>query len=132
MLATIRTSCLALVLVALVVGCSSTTPSPLGERAIVKGKVTIDGKPVTSGSVGFFPVDRGQGDEQYGLIDKNGHYTAAVFPGKYRVAIEPEGVRSGSHGKSSGVPTKFQKPDTSGIEVEVPSGGREDLDFPLK
>jgi hypothetical protein len=132
MIASIRNSCLALVLVSLAGGCSASTRSPLGERGIVKGKVTFDGKPVTSGSVGFFPVERGQGDEQYGFIDKSGQYTASLFPGKYRVAIEPEGVRSGSAGKSSAVPAKFQKPDTSGIEVEVPSGGREALDFPLK
>jgi hypothetical protein len=132
MRSTIRSCCLALALVAVGVGCQGTTPSPLGERGIVKGKVTFDNKPVTGGSVGFFPVDRGQGDEQYGFIDKNGQYTAALFPGRYRVAIEPEGVRSGSGSKPTGVPAKFQKPDTSGLEVEVPSGGKDGLDFPLK
>ncbi|HKB02618.1 MAG TPA: hypothetical protein VKD90_10385 [Gemmataceae bacterium] len=128
----LRMSCLVLAMVVIAGGCTSNTRSPLGERAVVKGKVSIDGKAVTNGSVGFFPVDPGRGDEQYGFIDKNGQYSAALFPGKYRVAIEPEGVRSGNAGRPSGVPAKFQKPDTSGLEAEIPSGGREGMDFILK
>jgi len=54
-------------------------------KAKVHGKVTLDGKDVSAGTISFFPVD-GKGQTAAGII-KDGSYTAEVPPGSMRVEI---------------------------------------------
>lgn len=71
----------------LAVGCGS------GDRGLVpvEGQVTIDGKPITSGRIEFFPES---GRPAIGNIDSEGRYQLQTYepgdgakPGNYRVAI---------------------------------------------
>ncbi len=64
----------------LVAGCSE--PSTTAE---VSGSVSVDGVPVESGSIGFFPVD-GKSSTA-GAVIKAGRYTAQVPFGKSKVEI---------------------------------------------
>ena len=47
-----------LALAGLLAGCHTQVPSRLGERAVVKGRVTVRGAPVPRGTVVFTPVPR--------------------------------------------------------------------------
>jgi hypothetical protein len=124
---------LALVLAALVLasGCSSETRARLGTRAVVKGKVTLKGAPQTRGSVVFIPVDPTKGDEQYGALGANGEYVTSVFPGKYKVAIQPEYLKSPGLKGGMNIPNKYWDANTSGLEVEIPDSGKDGADFPI-
>jgi len=113
-------------------GCSGETKSRLGARAVVKGKVTLNNVPQTKGTVVFYPVDPTKGDEQTGTLGANGEYVTSVFPGKYKVAVEPEYIKSPGLKGGMNIPNKYWKPDTSGLEIEVPSSGKEGADWPLK
>ena len=77
-----RTACAAAVLAALVAGCSDA-------RVVVRGKVTLDGKPVDGGSISFQPQD-GAGPGTGGNIE-DGEYRlegpAAATPGSKIVTI---------------------------------------------
>jgi hypothetical protein len=126
-----RTVLLAVVLV--VAGCDGgPAPSPLGAPVTVKGKVTLNGAPLTKGTVAFFPVEPGKGDESFGVLGPGGEFTTTVFPGKYRVAVEPDYVRAGTPPKTSNIPAKYQKPGGSGLEIDVPTGGRTDANFDIR
>ena len=103
-------------------GCQREVRSPLGERSIVKGKVTQRGKTLTRGTLMFAPVDAAKGDRQPGYLDQTGEYTTTVFPGKYKVFVI----------ENPGVPVKYQSPDTTDVEIDVPAGGKSGLDIELK
>jgi hypothetical protein len=106
----------------LLCGCSSGQPSPLGERVVVKGKVTAGGQAVGKGQVVLTPVDPSKGDEQTGDLNPSGEYITSVFPGKYKVSVT---------GNAS-VPTALRSAKTTTLEVEIPKGGKNDATFDLK
>ncbi|MCE9534097.1 MAG: carboxypeptidase-like regulatory domain-containing protein [Planctomycetes bacterium] len=110
-------------------GCSrGKVPSVLGEPGPVAGTVTLpDGKPLEKGSVAFFPLEPGQGQESFGMVDSNGNFATKVAPGKYRVSIEPEWVREASKPGESPIPEKYRNPDSSQLEFEIPKGGLNSL-----
>lgn len=91
-----------------------------------------NGSPVTKGTVAFFAVDPAKGAETFGLIDAQGAYSARVFPGKYRIAIEPEWVRAATPPRSSAIPKKYWTAENSELEVVISSSGSDALDFQLK
>ena len=122
------------VLVFAAAGCGKGGPvkSPLGARATVKGKVTLGGQPQLKGSVVFVPVDPTKGDETYGALGANGEYMASVFPGKYKVAVQPEHLKSPGLKGGMNIPNKYWDANTSGLEIEIPDSGKDGADFPLK
>jgi len=64
----------------LLIGCAEQKP-------VVKGRVTLDGNPVESGMVQFFPEDNKNPSGKPGKIE-NGTYTAVGVPvGKMRIVI---------------------------------------------
>jgi len=78
-----------------VTGCSE-SKRPLGELIPVKGKVLVDGTPVTEGTVTFVPFDKDSDLPTPGAkIQADGTYTLTTDgqpgapEGKYRVRIEP-------------------------------------------
>lgn len=75
-------------------GCNSS------DQVSVSGKVTLDGNPVSSGRVEFYPE---KGRPAVGQIDAEGRYELStnepgdgVLPGKYVVAITARTVEGGS------------------------------------
>ena len=75
-----------------VIGCGSS-----GHDLVpVAGQVTVDGKPVTTGQVAFFPES---GRPAIGSIDSDGRYELKTYepgdgaePGKYRVTITARNI----------------------------------------
>jgi hypothetical protein len=118
----VRTAVCLIALAGLSGGCQSEVRSPLGERSIVKGKVLHGGTVLTRGTLVFAPVDAAKGDKQPGYLDPTGEYTTTVFPGKYKVYVI----------ENPAVPARYQSPDTTDVEVDVPAGGKTGLDIELR
>ncbi|MEQ1828820.1 MAG: carboxypeptidase-like regulatory domain-containing protein [Pirellula sp.] len=126
--------CLIASLVASVVGCGSGGPQ-LGR---VKGKVTVDGKPVPRASITFFPDF--QGSTSYGVTDNNGNYELmftdtdhGAMVGKFHVGIAskkmardemPDGMKPEEFTKMNAefveIPKKYR--GERAFEVEVKAG----------
>jgi hypothetical protein len=102
-------------------GCDGGARSRLGQRVLVKGKVTAGGKVLTQGFVVLTPVDPAKGDEQTGQIGPDGAYVTSVFPGKYKVSVT--GTRL--------APAKYQTAQSTDLAADVPSSNKEGLDFNL-
>jgi hypothetical protein len=110
-------------------GCDS---DGLGSLQKVTGKVTVDGNPLTLGSVRFVP-DKTKGNtsptESVGEIKSDGTYTlttngkTGVPAGWYKVTVtaaEPVDSSKPFSGKVLVAP-KYNVPETSGIDKEVKS-----------
>ena len=119
----------------LVAGCDG------GGLQTVKGKVTVDGAPLTSGSVRFVP-DTAKGNkataEPAGEIGSDGTYTlmtngkSGAPAGWYKVTVNAATVPDSSNpfGGKALVAPRFNAPETSGLSVEVvssPKAGAYDL-----
>ena len=117
---------------------------PTGPKATVKGKVTHEGKPVTSGNLA---LDSGKGfalgakinaDGTFELIGQDGKDVPA---GKYKVAVSPPtaapaqftgpDAKMPEAPKIEGVPAKFYETSTSGVEIEI-GAGAQDITIDLK
>jgi hypothetical protein len=133
--------CLSSAMVFILAGCG-------GETTIqVKGKVLVDGQPLTVGTVIFTP-DAAKGNtslhEPRGQLDANGVYTlqqtkdsSAVAPGWYKISISAQRLKDPKDPYSyvSVIPTKFANPQTSGLALEVvanPAPGAYDIAVPAK
>jgi hypothetical protein len=137
---------------ALACGCGSNRATP----ARLSGHVNYGGKPVTGGSIKFFPKD---GGVYPAGIDVNGEYSIADLPaGQTAVSIETESAKGGSmqeYSKARGaqppknansavggnepaapatkyvkIPAKYANPTTSGLSVEL-TRGKQVKDFEL-
>lgn len=78
-------------------------PAPAGT---IEGKITIDGKPLPGGTVGFHPA---KGKSIVGPVKLDGSYLIkAIAPGMYRVTITLEATKPAAKGtapaKDSNVP----------------------------
>jgi hypothetical protein len=120
----------------LVAGCDGS-----GSLQKVTGKVTVDGAPLTTGSVRFVP-DAAKGnkskDEPAGQIGSDGTYTLITNgkpgapAGWYKVTVNATEVPESSNpfGGKALVAPRFNVPETSGLSVEVvssPKSGAYDL-----
>lgn len=115
----------ALLLVGCLVGCG-------GKAATVSGVVTLDGKPVTRGTVSFSPATSGQ--KAVGIIDESGNYELStnretgLEAGTYSAAVSSR--ERGQVDESGGppmpgkylVPQKYSNANTSGLTFEVQRG----------
>jgi hypothetical protein len=134
---TTRLRAAALAALAVLAGC--------GGGGSVSGKVTLDGQPLTSGTVTFHPV--GSGPTAIGTIGTDGRYELrigddrSVPPGDYLVTVEAtEAVTSEpSAAPAKGppppprrlTPEKYAEKDTTDLRFTVKSGGNT-IDLPLK
>jgi hypothetical protein len=117
----------------LVAGCGGRGPQT-GEAY---GRVTVKDKPVTAGTVKFFP--EAGGDPVGTGIMPDGTYRATGVPvGRSKVAVEtlhfkqltppPPGIAKqlgGPRTKYVPIPERYEKPGTSGLAVEVERGAKE-------
>jgi hypothetical protein len=99
----------------------------------VRGKVLLDGRPLTAGSVSFRPdASRGNTSQHqpYGILDGQGNYELKTAnrrgapPGWYKAVvisqeIAPEGKRAGPLGAKSRINPKYARPQTTDLTVEV-------------
>jgi hypothetical protein len=118
-------------------GCGSDFP----KTAVVKGKVSYNGKPVPHGRVLFVPVV--PGTTATGEIAPDGSYSLTTFRkgdgavlGKHKVAIIAMEDRPGALPTDANlpppiVPDKYTSPGTTDLEAEVKDGENK-LDFDLK
>ena len=123
------------IVVLMVAGCN-TGPN----YSAVKGRVTVDGKPIESGLVEFEPVDRNSQSPKGGVIT-NGDYSAEVPPGEMKVkitAMRSTGVKKKRYDTPDSpvdeiteqfLPKKFN--EETELKATIKSG-KNDLDFLLK
>lgn len=133
---------LALVLACLS-GCGSSDDLP---REAVSGKVTLDGKPLASGSIQFLPVGGGDPNNPAisgGATIKDGAYSipreSGLTPNKYTVAITS--AQGGADAAAGGAPGPAQKPaketipekynKDSTLDAAVKPGGENTFNFDL-
>ena len=130
-----------------VAGCGG-EPGLAGAR----GRVTYNGKPVTSGEVHFSPEEPGKRGA-HGDIDSDGYYKLGTFTpgdgayvGKHKVSVVAVGPDKPVPPKMKGkmmpedmqgsgnplVPRRYFSPDTSGLSADVEAGGSNDFPFELK
>jgi len=104
----------------------------------VSGTVTYQGKPLTSGTVTFLPVDSQKGRSGMGKIDSNGRYVAmtsetiqGLLPGDYVVTVSAfkAPIADLSPAKSAAadnlaVPARYTNPTTSPLKLSLSAGER--------
>lgn len=124
-----RLACFATGIVLVVVpGCSDGDRPPLGE---VRGRVTLDNKPIESAYVVFTPIEGGR--QSLGTTDPDG-----VFHLKYIRDIS--GAKVGAHkvvvmtrteGGRETIPARYSDLNQTELRAEVIAGDNE-INFPLK
>jgi hypothetical protein len=118
--------CSLAVLALVMASCSQREQATTAEMA---GKVTLDGKPFTTGSVVLVGMNGSTGAD----IKSDGSYHATNVPlGRVRVLVAttgsaPSWATTGSTGRSQPpqtpqTPTKYRSVDTSGLELYVFEG----------
>lgn len=120
----------------MVLGCGGEGKS--AKLVPVSGKVTLDGAPLTSGTINFTPEDS-KGTAAAGQIGSDGTYKLAAGAkegaavGKYKVSIgagmksmstDPSAAPKLSEPEKAPVPQKYQNSDASGIVMEVKEGAQ--------
>jgi hypothetical protein len=119
--------CAAALIAALAVGCTGEDISKAPKITTVptKGKVSVDGKPVTEGVITLEPLlDGGSTTQAVGPVQSDGSFAVrsaggydGATPGKYRVLLESDA-------------TKKRKKRTEEVKVEVKEGQDLDINLP--
>jgi hypothetical protein len=134
---------------ALASGCGGGQGAKGPKTYVVKGTVTLDGKPVSDASLTFVPSAGGKGAAAVAKTDGSGQYTArtgtqeGAVPGDYLVGISkyeyaeaakassapsaapgemPADYKGGGTGGSpakNALPAKYEQPATSGLKATV-------------
>ena len=117
----------------LLAGCSEKPAVP----AVVAGKVTLGGAPLTAGGVLFM---NDAGDAASAELASDGTYTLHCKPARYKVAVtppapvDPLGTPAGAPARpaapSAPVPKRYHDLATSGLTYEVKEGNNT-FDIPL-
>ncbi len=125
--------------------CASEEP-----RGTVTGKVSVNGVPLSEGTIYFENTSKGVA--LTGQIKADGSFTlashqgAGLVVGTYQVAISPEAMlmsadeiplvgknpRKPNDVKKSPLPEKFYKTSTSKLTAEIKSGSNPPINFDLK
>lgn len=130
-------------LIAGVFGLAGCTPPP-ATTFPVQGKVTVQKKPLTVGTVYFWP-DTSKGnpskESAVGRIGADGSYKLQTSgrdgapPGWYKVTVDQivmPGETGATTAKPASINAKYRKTDTSGISIEVtenPKPGAYDIEL---
>ncbi len=116
----------------LTVGCGS-------DLAEVTGTVSLDGRPLDSGTIVFQGPNLPQAA---GQIGEDGSYSVSTGtqrglpPGQYRVTVTAYKTRAGRDEQEAPIPefltpVRYNNPETSGLTADVEPGGNR-FDFTLK
>lgn len=124
-------------------GCSQPVSNPGGVG--VSGVVTLEGKPLSKGTITFTPATTGSGSTATGVIGSNGSYQLGTAkagdgaqPGAYKVTVVSLDSEATMDEKGtpipakSAIPEKFGNAATSGLTATVEESGPQTLDFDLK
>ena len=137
------------ILLSTICGCGGGVEDKIGATLPVSGKVTIDGQPVSAGTVNFIP-DAAKGNKAdvngFSMINDGGTYTLVAGtptmtkpgmpPGWYKVTIKtnvPVGMQQSKTGavmpESAGaaIAPKFTDVKQTPLAIEVKEGGSYDL-----
>lgn len=97
-------------------GCEASleTPEKPADSATVSGTVKLNGKPVTSGQVGFFSMKFGMAGQAD--LDGEGNFTLPdpIAPGEYRIYFIPQNGQA-----PDGMPAKYMSETSSDYSVPV-------------
>ena len=125
------------------VGCGGAATDGLPRHA-VSGSVTLDGKPLDSGSITFDPAGGAANSTSGGSLIQGGNYSIAqamgLTPATYKVSIRSGGDAPPPASEAPGAPkrkaTKDPIPEKynskSILQVELKDGGTGRFDFDLK
>jgi len=122
---------IAVILSGSVGGCGTAEPG-----VSVHGKISFNGKPVTSGLVNFI-----SDGSPFGCgIQSDGTFTCSLPPGDYRVIVVPSikapaGWKDGDPMPEvvAAIPPKYSQPSTSGLTVSIdPTQDSVAVDFALE
>ncbi|QDU10852.1 hypothetical protein [Gimesia aquarii] len=121
-----------------VAGCGSNTKQA---SSTASGTIKLDGKPLTSGTLNFYPAN--EGNSAFAVINSDGTFTvntsagtSGLEPGEYSVVISYE-VPSTIDDESNEVPginpipAKFRNEENPEISITVPKSGTDALSIDL-
>jgi hypothetical protein len=141
----------------LLAGCGGGEGGDLPATVDANGVVTLDGTPVEGASVVFAPVAPGE-YPAFAMSDGNGKFELKAFeakggavPGSYKVQVSKtvevaganknvdlgEDAEHADQGEEANLmwenalPEKYANPDSSGLTVEIPSDGTNDIKLEL-
>lgn len=127
-----------LIAVAAASGCGSNEP----KLHPASGKILIDNTPPEHATVVFHPASGGDPDrpKPHGKVAADGTFTLTTYAagdgapaGDYLVTVELWLTTGrGDEGPKSRLPTKFAKPETSGLKATIAEGPNELQTFVLK
>lgn len=114
-------------------------------RGTIRGKVTLDGRPISSAVIVFENLSQGISQSANlaadGTYEMRTHEGAGIVVGEYHVAIRPGTIGTGevplvanpkaSPIAPSDIPDRYQHPATSQLTVTVVEGNNVDADFEL-
>jgi hypothetical protein len=127
-------------------GCGPDT-SHLPATVPAKGTVLLDGAPIAGAQVILVPAD-GATNGAYGATDDQGRFSLRAFdekegavPGTYKaqvsktvmVKLEGPDLDGGDPVRyEMAVPAKYTGAETSGLRVDIPAAGKEDIKLELR
>ena len=133
-----RTVLLLAILSLMMAGCGKTI-EVAGPEAT--GTVTLDGNPLTSGVLIFYPA--GEGSSAFAKLNSEGKFRVSsgasatgIAPGKYVVTVEPlnqsNNDEKGNAVPVSRIPSKYTEIKTSDLTITVTEKGPNDFKLELK
>lgn len=119
-------------------GCSNSVEEASSKAT---GTITLDGQPVTVGTINFYPT--GDGNSAFATINEDGTFTVntsagtvGLEPGDYNAVIayevSPTEDAEGNEveGKNP-IPERYRDEENPAIAVNVPEGGTDSLSIEL-
>jgi hypothetical protein len=123
-------------------GCGRRSFPANPKTVAVKGRVLLaNGKPLDGGRLTFHNKDTSKPIEGHAELEPNGTFQASMYgqddglvPGTYVITISPNSYRGKAPKQVNAgvIPKKYQKKDTSTLEIEVKEGEEKLPDLVLK
>lgn len=130
-----------LLLVVMFLGIAGCGKSIEQASSSASGKITLDGKPLTSGTLNFYPAN--EGNSAFATINSDGTFTVntsagtnGLEPGDYSVVVSYEvpSVIDDEGTEVPGVnpiPARFRNEEVPEISITVPKSGTDALNIDL-
>ncbi|QDT97285.1 hypothetical protein [Gimesia aquarii] len=130
-----------LLLVVMFLGTTGCGKSIEQASSSASGKITLDGKPLTSGTLNFYPAN--EGNSAFATINSDGTFTVntsagtnGLEPGDYSVVVSYEvpSMIDDEGAEVPGVnpiPARFRNEEAPEISITVPKSGTDALNIDL-